>query len=204
MDLSIYLIASLDDGLEKIEEALQAGVNIIQLREKGISSKMYFERALTLRALTKKYHIPLIINDRVDIALACGAEGVHLGQEDVPVHIVRQLVGKTFIIGATAKTVDSAVKAELWGAQYIGSGAWFPTCTKEDATPIDREEYKKLKELVHIPSVAIGGLNVGNCHIPMAYGADGIAMASGILSSSNITETVRNIKQVINQNRPIT
>ena len=197
MDLSVYLIASMAYGLEKIEEALASGVTMLQLREKNITSQLYLEHALKLRALTKYYHVPLIINDRVDIALICKADGVHLGQSDLPIDRVRQLVGRDFIIGATAKTVATALKAEKDGASYIGSGAWFTTTTKGDATPLDRNEFKNIKALVKIPSVAIGGIDATNCHIPMQYGADGVAISYGILGQEVIESAVKTIKSNI-------
>lgn len=197
MDLSIYLIASMNDGLKKIEEALASGVTILQLREKDISSRLYLEYALKLRELTSYYHIPFMINDRVDIAMLCKADGVHLGQSDLPVDRVREMAGRDFIIGATAKTVETALQAEERGADYIGSGAWFATTTKRDATLIDREEFKKIKELVKIPVVAIGGINETNCHMPIQYKANGVAVSYGILGEAEPGEAVKKMKMNI-------
>ena len=194
MDLSVYLIASMAYGIEKIEEALKAGVSIVQLREKNISSKQYFEAAKRMKELTRTYNVPLIINDRVDIALAVGADGVHLGQSDLPIDAVRTLVGDNFIIGATAKTLEDALLAEQRGANYIGSGAWFSTSTKLDATPLDLEVYRQIRSQLTIPTVAIGGVTRENCQVPFSYGADGVAMAKGLLEECYIEEAIAEIK----------
>ena len=196
-DLSIYLIGSMAYGIKKIEEALAAGVTLFQLREKNISSRQYLDYAKQIKACTSYYGVPLIINDRVDIALLSGAEGVHLGQSDVPIADVRALVGNDFIIGATAKTLETALEAEKQGAHYIGCGAWFETSTKLDATVLEHESYRKIKQQLTIPGVAIGGITVENCRIPLSYGVEGIAMASGILGSQNITETVKQLSETI-------
>lgn len=204
MDLSIYLIASMNYGLEKIEEALASGVTMLQLREKDITSRLYLEYALKFRELTKHYKIPLIINDRLDIAMMCKADGVHLGQSDLPIDGVRKLVGRDFIIGATAKTAQMALSAEQRGADYIGSGAWFPTVTKQDASLLDRAEFKKIKELIKIPVVAIGGINETNCNIPILQEADGVAISHGILGQAEVGETVRKIEANIKAEYKVT
>ena len=144
----LYLIADFSYGREKLEEALKAGVDYIQLREKNISSAEYLKRARDLREMTEKYNTKLIINDRIDIALLSGADGVHLGQSDVSVKDARKLLGRDKIIGATAKTVAQAVQAQQESADYLGSGAWFPTATKQDAVPLAEETYREiLKEI---------------------------------------------------------
>ena len=139
MKLWLYLIADFSYGEEKITESLRAGVDYIQLREKNISSAEYLRRAQYLREMVKRFGAKLIINDRLDIALLSGADGVHLGQEDVPVKEARKLFGAGKIIGATAKTAAQARQAKEDGADYLGSGAWFSTTTKQDAVPISEE-----------------------------------------------------------------
>lgn len=195
MDVSVYLIASMSYGIEKIEEALAAGVTMVQLREKNITTRKYFEVASKIKVLTKKYQVPLIINDRLDLAMAVGADGVHLGQNDLPVEQARRIAGKSFIIGATAKTLETALEAENLGANYVGSGAFFATQTKQDATAIDYAVYKVIKSQIHIPSVAIGGINESNYNIPINLGADGIAMGEGLLNATHIGNYIRNIKK---------
>lgn len=191
----LYLIADFNNGEKAIEEALKAKVDYIQLREKNISSAEYLSRAKRLHKMTSYYHIPLIINDRIDIAQLSNAEGVHLGQSDVPVEEARKLLGKDIIIGATAKTKDQAVEAEKQGADYIGSGAWNETATKLDATPITDETYKAILEAIHIPSLAVGGLTVENCERPLSLGANGLAVSRGILGATDILGVIREFRK---------
>ncbi len=191
----LYLIADFNNGEKAIEEALKAGVDYIQLREKNISSAQYLTRAKRLHEMTLYYHIPLIINDRIDIAQLSCAEGVHLGQSDVPVEEARRLLGKDIIIGATAKTKEQAMEAERQGADYIGSGAWNETDTKLDATPITDETYEAILEAIHIPSLAVGGLTVENCDRPLLLGANGLAVSQGILGATDILGVIREFRK---------
>lgn len=154
----LYLIADFSYGEKKIQAVLDAGIDYIQLREKNISSAEYLLRAKRLRKMTEAYETKLIINDRMDIAVLSGADGVHLGQSDVPVKDARAYLGKDMIIGATAKTVEQAQKAVEDGADYLGSGAWFPTDTKKDAVPISEEVYQAILKAAPIPNVAVGGI----------------------------------------------
>lgn len=195
----LYLIADFSYGEEKIKAALDAGIDYIQLREKNISSAEYLLRAKKLREMTRHYHTKLIINDRLDIAALSGADGVHLGQEDIPVGDARMFLGADKIVGATAKTVEQAKKAVEAGADYLGSGAWFPTTTKKDAVPISEETYREILEAAPIPNVAVGGITRENCRKPLFCGASGLAISAGILKAQDSgAETVK-IRQVLEQ-----
>lgn len=178
---TLYLIADFSYGLEKLEQALACGVEILQLREKDISSAEYLERAKIMRRLTRQYDTLFIVNDRLDLALLSDADGVHLGQSDVPADEARALLGPERIIGVTAKTVQQAAKARRDGADYLGSGAWYATSTKADATLISEETYRAILKESGLPNVAIGGITPENCGRPLACGADGLAAAAGIL-----------------------
>lgn len=177
----LYLIADFSYGEERIEQALQAGVEVIQLREKNISSREYLKRAVRIRELSRKYHTLFIVNDRLDIALLAQADGVHLGQRDVPVKDARRLLGADKIIGATARTVEQAVCARKDGADYLGSGAWYATATKSDAVLIKEEEYCGILKESGLPNMAIGGITPENCERPLRCGAFGLAASAGIL-----------------------
>lgn len=193
----LYLIADFSYGEEKIREALQAGVDYIQLREKNISSAEYLKRAKLIRKMTEKYQTGFIVNDRLDIAMLSNADGVHLGQEDVPAAEARKLLGRDKIIGVTAKTAEQAVKAQEDGADYLGSGAWFSTSTKKDALPITEETYREILQAVSIPNVAVGGVTAENCKKPLFCGADGLAISAGILSADDITAEVRKLRNIL-------
>lgn len=195
----LYLIADFSYGEAKIEAVLKAGADYIQLREKDISSAEYLLRAKRLREMMDKYRTRLIINDRLDIALLSGADGVHLGQEDVPVKDARKLLGAQGIIGATAKTPEQAKQAMEDGADYLGSGAWFFTETKKDAVPISEETYRRILQSAPIPNVAVGGINAENCRKPLSLGASGLAISAGILKAEDPgAETVK-IRQLLEQ-----
>lgn len=195
----LYLIADFSYGKEKIETALKAGVDYVQLREKNISSAEYLKRARILREMTEKYHTKFIVNDRLDIAMLSEADGVHLGQSDVPVADARKILGRDKIIGATAKTVEQAVKAEQEGADYLGSGAWFFTSTKKDAVPIAEETYRDILNAVTIPNVAVGGINAENGRKPLECGASGLAISAGILAAEDVVAEVRKLRDMLEQ-----
>lgn len=195
----LYLIADFSYGEEKIETALKAGVDYVQLREKNISSAEYLKRARILREMTEKYHTKFIVNDRLDIAMLSEADGVHLGQSDVPVEDARKILGRDKIIGATAKTVEQAVKAEREGADYLGSGAWFFTSTKKDAVPIAEETYRDILNAVTIPNVAVGGITAENGRKPLECGASGLAISAGILAAEDVAAEVRKLRDMLEQ-----
>lgn len=177
---------------EQIEEALKGGVTMVQLREKNLPEEEFVIEAVQIRELCRRHHVPLIINDNVDVALKSGADGVHVGIEDVPVAEIRRRVPKDFIIGATAKTVEQAQAAEKAGADYLGVGAVFPSPTKKNAVRITAELLKEICGSVSIPAVAIGGISSENVMEIRGGGMKGIAVVSAIFAAENIeTATVR-------------
>lgn len=171
--------------LTKVEEALQGGVTILQLREKDKSTREYMELAEKVHKLTRKYNVPLIIDDRVDVALAIGGEGVHLGQSDMPVDIARKLAGKQMIIGATTKTVPQALEAYKKGADYLGVGAIYPTTTKVKTVLTSVDTLKDICKAVPIPVNAIGGLNKGNVQILKGAPIAGFCVVSAIMKAQD-------------------
>lgn len=191
----LYLIVDFSAGEDKIEEALKAGVDIVQLREKNITEREYLKRAMLMREMTNRYHTIFLVNDRVDIALACGADGVHLGNDDLPVEAARRIMGENALIGATARTAGQAVKAEEMGADYLGSGAWAQTDTKRDAVPILDETFLEIVKSVSIPDVAVGGITAENCRRPLSLGASGLAVSSGILKAPSVGAAVRQFRK---------
>ena len=193
----LYLIADFSYGEEKIEAALKAGIDYIQLREKNISSAEYLRRAKIIRKMTEKYPTKFIVNDRLDIAMLSDADGVHLGQSDVPVADARRILGKNKVIGATAKTVEQAVQAQEAGADYLGSGAWFFTSTKKDAVPIAEETYRDILKAVTIPNVAVGGITAQNCEKPLSCGANGLAISAGILGAEDVAAEVKKLQKIL-------
>ncbi|GIM29605.1 thiamine-phosphate synthase [Clostridium polyendosporum] len=174
------------DFVWAIEQAILGGATLVQLREKDLSTLQFYNVAKDVKELTSKYNIPLIINDRLDIALAVDADGLHIGQDDMPLEIARKLLGEGKIIGLSTSTIEEAKLAQEQGADYIGVGAVFPTTTKNDADAVSLEQLKEIKETVKIPVVAIGGINEENYKLPMNCGIDGVAVISAILGKSNI------------------
>ncbi|MBF1206551.1 MAG: thiamine phosphate synthase [Fusobacterium periodonticum] len=191
----IYLVTDEKACLGKdfyvcIEEAIKGGVKIVQLREKNISTKDFYEKALKVKEICKNYGALFIINDRLDIAQVVGADGVHLGQSDMPIEKAREILKDKFLIGATARNVEEAKIAELLGADYIGSGAIFGTNTKDNAKKLEMEELKKIVASVKIPVFAIGGINIDNVSILKNIGLQGICAVSGILSEKDCKKAV--------------
>ncbi len=190
-ELKLYLVTDSDilrgrDFYNSIEEALKGGVTMLQLREKNASGKEFLEKAIKLRELTKKYNVKFIINDRVDIAMLCDADGVHVGQSDIPANKVRELIGEDKIVGVSARTVEEALTAKENGADYLGVGAMFTTRTKLDAKSVSIEKLKEIKELIKLPVVAIGGLSLSNIDKLKECNVDGYAVVSAILGAENI------------------
>lgn len=194
----LYLIADFSYGEEKLERALRCGVDIVQLREKNLSSREYYRRAVEMRELTRRYDTVFIVNDRLDIAVLADADGVHLGQSDVPVKEARRILGADKIIGATARTVEQAVQAKEEGADYLGSGAWYATATKSDAVLLEEEVYKRILEKSGLPNVAIGGITAQNCERPLRCGAPGLAVSAGILQG-DIEENIAGFRKKLQQ-----
>jgi thiamine-phosphate pyrophosphorylase len=168
-----------------IESAVRSGVTMVQLREKTAGSRDFYELALRVQQITQRRQLPLIINDRLDIALAVDADGVHVGQEDLPVAVVRRLLGPDKILGATAATVADALRAEADGADYIGSGAVFPTLTKPGKQVLPLAVLTQIKQAVRVPVVAIGGIAADNLLALKNTGVDGIAVVSAIMNSAD-------------------
>lgn len=190
-ELKLYLVTDSDilrerDFYNSIEEALKGGVTMLQLREKNASGKEFLEKAIKLRELTKKYNVKFIINDRVDIAMLCDAEGVHVGQSDIPANKVRELIGEDKILGVSTRTVEEALIAKENGADYLGVGAMFTTRTKLDAKSVSIEKLKEIQEVGKMPVVAIGGLSLSNIDKLKECNVDGYAVVSAILGVSDI------------------
>ena len=179
--------------LHAVEEACKGGATLIQLREKDTGGRSYLELAGKVKAVTDRYNVPLIIDDRVDVAIACDAAGVHVGASDLPVAVCRKLLGPDKIVGATAKTVEQAQKAYREGADYLGTGAIFPTTTKVKTvlTPVSR--LNDVCRSVPIPVVAIGGLNAGNMDVLNGSPIDGIAVVSAIMKSADPEAAAREL-----------
>lgn len=171
---------------DAVEKSIQGGVTCVQLREKDISLEEYIARAVEIREICHKYGIPLIINDDYKVALASGADGVHVGIEDTAVSEIRKHVGNNFIIGATAKTVEQAQKAQADGADYLGVGAVFPSPTKTNAIRITPEKLTEICNSVSIPVVAIGGISLENLHTIKDCGQSGIAVVSALFAQEDI------------------
>lgn len=201
VNYSLYLITDRKalgerELLDSVEAAINGGVTLVQLREKDMNAYDYYNMAIKVKGLVSKYGIPLIINDRVDIALAMGADGVHLGPEDLPVNIARELMGPDKIIGASANCVEEALAFQEQGADYLGVGALFSTATKSNTEHVSLEQLKLIKEALRIPLVGIGGINFANAPLVKATGVNGIAVASTILGSENIFEAARLLRNI--------
>lgn len=176
-----------------VESALRGGTTVIQLREKDCSSREFYELGLRVKKITERYHAPLIINDRVDIALAVGAAGVHVGQGDLPCKVVREIVGPDMIVGVSAATLDEAVQAEEDGADYLGVGAMYATATKTDTRPVSMEELLKIRAAVKIPIVVIGGINKQTLGNFKGTGVDGLAVVSAIVAQPDPEAAAREL-----------
>lgn len=174
-----------EEFLWRVEEGLKGGAVMLQLREKNKTTREYIELGKKVLAVAKKYKVPLIIDDRVDVALAINADGVHVGREDMPVYLARKLMGDKKIIGATAKTVEQAVLAEKEGADYLGVGAIFKTTTKVKTVLTSIETLREIKKAVSAKVFAIGGLNKGNIDILSDTGIDGICAVGAIMKAEN-------------------
>lgn len=186
---------------DSVEEAILGGVTFVQLREKEISSKEYLELAQRVKEVTDRHGIPLIINDRIDIALAIDADGVHLGPEDLPVPLARKLLGDGKIIGSSAASVDEALLFQAQGADYLGVGAVFPTSTKRGTEKVGLEDLRGIKSAVHIPVVAIGGIKVENAKSVMETGVDGVAVVSAIMDQADIREAARRLLSLLKKGK---
>lgn len=200
-DYSIYLVT--DDGclqgralIDCVREALEGGVTLVQYRAKTVSSAEMYAEALQLQALCDSFKVPLIINDRLDIAMAVGAAGVHLGQDDLPCAAARRILGEDYIIGVSAHNPAEAAEALQSGADYLGCGAVFGTATKADVKKLGTEGLTAICREKGLPVVGIGGVTADNYREVRAAGADGAAIVSGILAQPDIRATVRAIARV--------
>ena len=200
-DYSIYLVT--DDGclqgralIDCVREALEGGVTLVQYRAKTAASAEMYAEALQLKALCDSFNVPLIINDRLDIAMAVGAAGVHLGQDDLPCAAARKLLGEDYIIGVSAHNPAEAKTALQSGADYLGCGAVFGTATKADVKKLGTEGLTAICREKGLPVVGIGGVTADNYREVRAAGADGAAIVSGILAQPDIRATVRAIAKI--------
>ena len=198
-DYTLYLVTdrqlmSCDSLTEAVEQAILGGCTMIQLREKELSSLEFYNQAVAVKLVTDKYHIPLIINDRIDIAMAVQATGVHIGQHDLPAAAVRKVIGENMLLGVSASSIAEAIQAQQDGADYLGVGAMFPTGTKTDADSVSMEELQKIRAAVSLPIVVIGGINKGNAGRFKPMGIDGLAVVSAIIAQSDIKAAAAELK----------
>ncbi len=201
IDYTLYLctdrkLMSTNTLEEAVEQAILGGCSLIQLREKQSSSREFFEMAKRIKAITDRYRVPLIINDRIDVALAVDAAGVHLGQEDIPAKEARRIMGEEKVIGVSARTVELARKAVEDGADYLGVGAMFATSTKGNAKVIGKEKLKEIRAAVSIPIVAIGGINHSNAAQLVDIGINGLAVVSSVIGASDIQAAARKMRTI--------
>ena len=198
VDYSLYFCT--DRGLmssatieENVEAALTGGATVVQLREKNCSSREFYELAVRVKAIARRFGAPLIVNDRVDIALAAGADGVHVGQSDLPCAAVRRLVGETMLVGVSAGSAAEALAAAGEGADYLGVGAMYATGTKEDAGLVTMEELKNIRRAVELPIVVIGGINKATLGNFKGMGIEGIAVVSAIAAQKDPAAAAREL-----------
>ena len=189
--LRLYLVTnryqdSLESFLEKIETACRSGVTIVQLREKNLTTNQYYQLAKQVKEITDAYQVPLIIDDRLDVCLAVDAAGLHIGDDELPVSVARQVLGPEKILGVTAKTVKRALEAEEGGADYLGTGAIFPTTTKENAPITLISTLKTICQRVAIPVVAIGGLTSENIDQLIGTGIAGVAVVRDLMQAEDV------------------
>ena len=203
-DYSLYLctdstLMSCKTVEESVEKAIIGGCTVVQLREKNCSSRELFELALRVKKVTDSYKIPLIINDRLDICLAADADGVHLGQQDLPCAEARKILGKDKIIGVSAALPEEAAAAEAAGADYLGVGAVFATSTKTNTRPVTPETIRAIRAAVSIPFVVIGGVNQSNISSLYGLGINGAAVISAVIAQPDITEAARQMKAAVKE-----
>jgi len=191
LDYSLYLVTDRvligERSLKNcVMDAINGGITIVQLREKDLSTLEFYNEAVELKQLLNSNNVPLIINDRLDIALAINADGLHIGQQDMPVTVARKLIGENMLLGVSVYTVEEAIAAQSNGADYLGVGAMFPTSTKSDAITVSIEELSRIKKVVSIPVVAIGGITLSNAGSLLCTGIDGLSIISSILGKEDI------------------
>ncbi len=207
IDYSLYLVT--DSGLSRgrttqhiVEAALRGGVTCVQLREKTCSTREFIIQALSIKDHLKRHNVPLIINDRIDIAQAVNADGVHLGQSDIPIEMAKAILKDSMIIGISAESLKDAVQAEKDGADYIGVSPIYATPTKTDsAPPLGLEGLREMRKSVKIPLVGIGGLNRENAGEVIKNGADGVAVVSAIVAANDPEKAARELSKIVEQAR---
>ena len=207
VDYSLYLVT--DRGLSRgratldiVKAAVEGGVTCVQLREKECSTLDFVEQAFSIKDFLKARGVPLIINDRLDVALAIEADGVHLGQTDMPLEIAKKILGESMIIGISAESLEDAVEAEKGGADYLGVSPIYATPTKTDtAPPLGLEGLRAIRKAVRLPLVGIGGLNRDNSAAVIENGGDGVAVVSAIVAADNPAAAAAEIRQAIEETR---
>ena len=199
IDYTLYLVT--DRGLmstktlpEAVDQAILGGCTMVQLREKSISTLEFYKQAMDVKQITDKYNVPLIINDRIDIALAVHATGIHIGQSDMPAAVAKKLIPSDMLLGVSVSSVKEAETAMKDGADYLGVGAMFQTGTKADANLVSMDELQRICHAVHIPIVVIGGIDKCNASLFCFSGIDGLAVVSAIISSTDIKKAAAEIK----------
>lgn len=202
MDLRLYVITDEKVGLGRshsflAEEALKGGATVIQLRDKEKSGRELYRIGLKIRELTKQYQALFIVNDRLDIAMAVGADGVHLGANDLPISVARKIAGRNFIIGASVSSPEEALIAEKEGADYISAQSIFATTSKEDVKVIGIEGLKAIIKVSSLPVIAIGGINKENVREVIKYGAKGIAVISAVVSKEDVRNAAKELRDLI-------
>ena len=200
-DYSLYLVTdrmlmSTKTLGEAVEQAVIGGCTMVQLREKEILSLDFYVLASEMKKITDRYGIPLIINDRIDIAMAVGAAGVHIGQKDIPADIARKVIGKDMLLGVSAVSAAEAVNAAKAGADYLGVGAMFPTRTKPDAGFVSMEELGRIRKAVDIPIVVIGGISKENAMLFQPMGIDGLAVVSAVIAQPDIKKSAADLRSL--------
>lgn len=201
IDLRLYLVTDRDllknrDLFDVVEKAVQGGVTVVQLREKHASSREFYEVALRMKQLLSPYHVPLIINDRLDIVLAVDAEGLHIGNSDIPVEVARRVMGRNKILGLSVENESDARKAQSLDVDYIGLSPIFSTDTKRDTAPaLGLEGATSIQRFNTLPSVAIGGINLTNVSAVMGTGVDGVAVVSAIICADDPCQAARSLRE---------
>lgn len=206
MDYSLYLVTdrelmSAPTLEEAVGQAIAGGATLVQLREKTASSLEFFKTAVKIKRVTDRWHIPLIINDRADVALAVDAAGIHIGQSDLPAKQARSIIGEDKIMGVSVSTPEEAIRAREDGADYLGVGAMFATGTKAEATPVSMETLKKIRQTVRLPIVVIGGINQKTVPLFDGMGIDGVAVVSALISAKDISKAATELKKSVSHLR---
>ena len=203
VDYSVYLVTDRElargrTTLEIAGAAIRGGVSCIQLREKMCSTREFIDESLAIRSLLARHGIPLIINDRVDVALAVKADGIHLGQKDMPCRMARQIIPESMIVGISVESLDDAIAAQKDGADYLGVSPIYPTPTKTDtAQPLGLDGLRSIRSEVDLPLVGIGGLNADNAEAVIHNGADGVAVVSAIVAADDPEAATRDLIEIV-------